>query len=100
MPIATVAATLFAQLFHDARAARIVIHLSSCSVSCPKPGTVLRKQNPKSKPQRQAALSRQTAALARNAFHSTSRPTAVFFRARLVVAIAFQDFDEVQPQDP
>ena len=49
----------------------------------PKTGTVLRTQNLKRTPQRRAALSRQTAAVARNALHSTSRATAVFLSASL-----------------
>ena len=69
-------------------------------VFMPKEGTVLRKQNLKSNPQRRAALSRQTAAVARNALHSTSRPTAVFFSVLLVISIAFDDLDGLQLQHP
>lgn len=60
----------------------------------PKAGQVLRTQNLKSKPQRQAALSSQTAAVARNGLYSTSRLTAVFVR------LARMGFDGLQLQHP
>src|SRR5438477_7961861 len=67
--------------------------------SCPKQGTVLPTQNLKSNPQRRAALSRQTAAIARNALHSTSRPAAVFLGVCLA-GIAFLWPEGLQLQDP
>jgi len=70
----------------------------------PKTGHGFANAKPKSNPQRRAALSRQTAAPktfgARNALHSTSRPTAVMFGACLCVAITFNDLDRLQLQYP
>lgn len=66
----------------------------------PKTGRDFAKQNPKGPAQRRAALSRQTAAIARNALHSTSRPLLYLFCVRLVACIIFGDFDGLQLHHP
>ena len=77
-----------------------VIHRFLCLVSCPKQGTVLRTQNLKSDPTAAGGAVKADRSEARNALHSTSRLTAVFFCVRLVTAILLDDFDRLQLHHP
>ncbi len=75
----------------------IIIHRCSGWFSCPKPGTILRKQNPKSPPQRRAALSSQTAAVARNGL--TALAARPLFSMRLA-GVFFHDLNGLQLHHP
>jgi len=77
-----------------------VIHRFLCLVSCPKQGTVLRTQNLKSSRTAAGGAVKADRSKARNALHSTSRPTAVFSCARLVASFMLDDLDGLQLQHP
>jgi hypothetical protein len=66
-------------------------------VFCPQTGQILQTQNLKSKPQRRAALSSQTAAVARNGL--TARAARPLFSVRLA-GIFFYDLNGLQLHHP
>ncbi len=66
----------------------------------PKTGHGFATQNLKSRPTAAGGAVKADRSEARNALHSTSRPTAVFSCARLVASFILDDLDGLQLQHP
>ena len=78
----------------------MVVHNCAWLVFVPKTGHGFAKQNPNGQPQRRAALSSQTAAVARNGLTAPAARPLYFSCLRLVVGIAFGDLNGLQLHHP